>query len=164
MDSEQATSAVPAPSARPSWRIILLRAAGFGAAFAVVAALLLGTAIWWMNRPKAWSDRSITAKPTELTMQQTGDELRFEFRYAFTNHTSTEYALPAQDMGALMRKLTKDGSFDKMDGATWDGTIRIPPQQNIVITFAMPYRFADFNTSAAEMEPDANSRSSPGVA
>jgi hypothetical protein len=94
-------------------------------------------------------------KPTELTMQQTGDELRFEFRYAFPNHTSTEYALPAQDMGALMRKLPKDGSFDKMDGATWDGTIRIPPQESIAITFAMPYRFADFNTSVAEMEPDA---------
>ncbi len=87
-------------------------------------------------------------------MQQTGDELRFEFRYAFTNHTASEYTLPAQDMGALMRKLPKDGSFDKMDGATWESTIRIPPQQSISVVFVMPYKFADFNTSAAEVEPD----------
>jgi hypothetical protein len=88
-------------------------------------------------------------------MQQAGDELRFEFRYAFTNHTNVEYALPSQDMGALMRKLPKDGSLEKMDGATWDGTIRIPPQQSIGVAFLMPYKFSDYNTSAAEVEPEA---------
>ena len=132
---------------------MLLRA--FGGGFAVIAALLLAGAIWLLNRPKQWSDRAITAKPTELMMQQTGDELRFEFRYAFTNHTNAEYELPAPDMGALMRKLPKDGSFDKMNGATWDGTIKIPPQQSVGMAFLMPYKFSDYNTSAAEIEPEA---------
>jgi hypothetical protein len=156
MSQNQGDSEIPVPARRTNnWKTVLLRAAGFGGGFAIVAVLVLGAIFWWTSRPKQWSDRSITAKPTQLIMQQTGEELRFEFRYAFTNHTNAEYALPSPDMGALMRKLPKDGSLDKMDGATWDTTIRIPPQQSIGVAFMLPYKSSDYNTSAAELEPEA---------
>lgn len=135
---------------------MLLRAAAFGGGFAVVASLLLGGAIWLLNRPKQWSDQALTAKPTSLIMQQTGERVRLEFQYALTNHTATEYELPSPDLGALMRKLPNERSFDKMTGATWDGTIRIPPQQSVAVTFVMHYDFSDYNTSAAELERESN--------
>ena len=154
MDQDQASSEIPAPPVHPSWRMILLRAAGFGAGFAIIAALLLGSAIWWMNRPRQWSDRSITAKPTKLTMQQTGDEL-ISSSDALTNTRARNMLFRPRTWVPLMKKLPKDSSFDKMDGAIWDSTIRIPPQQSIGVAFVMPYRFSDFNTSAAEVEPEA---------
>jgi len=132
------------------WRMIVLRAAGMGGGFAVVAALLLGGIVWWSNRPKPWSPTSITAKPTRLMMQQVGEEVRFEFRYAFTNHTKEEYALPSSEMGALMRRVPENGSLERMDGATWDSTTRIPPNQTIGVAFMVPYKLSEFNMSSAE--------------
>jgi hypothetical protein len=134
--------------------MLVLRSAGIGGGFAIVAALMLGGIVWWSNKPKPWSSTSVTAKPTQLMMQQVGEELRFEFRYAFTNHTSAEYALPSPELGVLMRRLPKDGSFEKMDGATWDSTIRIPPNQSIGVAFLVPYRLSDFNMSSADIDSD----------
>jgi hypothetical protein len=145
----------PVTAARPAnWKVILLRCAGVGGGFAIIAALVLGGIVWWSSRPKPWSSSAITAKPTQLGLQQAGDEVRFEFRYAFTNHTSEEYALPSPEMGALMRKLPKDGSFEKLDGATWDSTIKIPPNQSINISFLMPYKLADFNMMPPDLDLD----------
>jgi hypothetical protein len=148
-----------ASSSRDSnWRIILLRSAGFGGGFAIVGTLLLGGFMWWNSRPKPWSDSAVTAKPAELLMIQTTNELAFRFRYAFTNHTGTEYSLPSAEMGALMRKLPGNSALDKIDRATWDGTIRIPPNQTIAVTFTVPFRFSDYNTSGAEMPDETLSK------
>jgi hypothetical protein len=89
MSDEQNTTATPMPAARrANWKTVLLRAAGFGGGFAIIAALLLGGVIWWTDRPKQWSDNSITAKPTELYTRQVDEEVRAEFHYAFTNNTN----------------------------------------------------------------------------
>ncbi|MGD0295672.1 MAG: hypothetical protein ABSE86_01065 [Bryobacteraceae bacterium] len=109
--------------------------------------LLVGTVIWWAGRPKARSENAITAKPTELYTQQVDEEVRVEFHYAFTNHTNTEYTLPSADSGALMRHVPNALSVEKLDGATWDTTIRIPPHQNVGIVFSVPYTLAEFSTS-----------------
>jgi hypothetical protein len=101
--TEDQASAQASAGRTHRWRLILLRAAAFGGGFAIIAALLLGGAIWWLNRPKQWSDRAITTKPTGLMMQQAGDELQLEFRYAFTNHTNAEYVLPAGRLHFISR-------------------------------------------------------------
>lgn len=66
------TPAEPRPA---NWKIILLRSAGFGGGFAIVAALLLGGIIWWSNRPKPWSESAVTAKPTEIYTRQVDEEV-----------------------------------------------------------------------------------------
>jgi hypothetical protein len=114
MNPVQGTIQTPeVPGRTRSWKAIFLKAAGFGAGFGVAASLLLALGIWWSNRPKAWSESGITAKPAELYMIQTTDEVTFQFRYAFTNHTGSEYTLPSADIGALMRKL-RDASGSEM--------------------------------------------------
>ena len=57
------------------WKVFVLRSAGIGGGFAVVATLLLGGIIWWSNKPKPWSATSVTAKATYLTTQLVGEEL-----------------------------------------------------------------------------------------
>jgi hypothetical protein len=50
-----------------------------------------------------------------------------------------------------MRKLPADSSLEKLDGAVWDSTVRIPPHQSVGIIFSVPYRLSEYSTSAAEL-------------
>jgi hypothetical protein len=143
-------------STKRDWKMILLRSAGVGGGFAVVIALLLGGIAWWLNRPKEWSDKAITAKPTELATRQLDEELRLEFHYALTNHSSAEYTLPSNDMGALMRHVPNGSSVEKLDEAAWDNTIRIPPHQTVGVTFTVPYRLSEFNMSSVQLDSGNN--------
>jgi hypothetical protein len=137
-----------------SWKTIFLRAAGIGGGFAVVAALLIGGVIWWMNKPRLWSSTAITAKPTQLRVNHVGQELRVEIRYAITNHTTEEYTLPTTGLGALMRKLPKEGSLEKIDDAAWDTTTGIPPNQTVNITFVAAYPWWDSTMPSKEADPE----------
>src|SRR5438034_421906 len=134
---------IAAPSRTANWKIVLLRSAGFGGGFAIIAALMLGGIIWWSNRPKPWSESAVTAKPTELYTRQVDEEVRVEFHYAFTNHTNAEYTLPSADSGALMRHVPNASSVEKLDGASWDTTIRIPPRQSVGVVLSVPYRLGE---------------------
>ena len=71
-ENQPDTPAEPRPA---NWKIILLRSAGFGGGFAIVAALLLGGIIRWSDRPKPWSERAVTAKPTEIYTRQVDEEV-----------------------------------------------------------------------------------------
>lgn len=135
-----------------TWKIILLKAIGLGAGFALVAGLLLALIVWWNTRPKSWSDTAIAAKPTELYTRLVDEELHVEFHYAFTNNTSTEYSLPSAESGALMRHVPSTASVEKLDGATWDTTVRIPPRQSVAIVFSVPFRLSEFGTSSGELD------------
>jgi hypothetical protein len=132
--------------------MILVRSAGFGGGSAIMAALLLGGVIWWSSRPRPWSENAVTAKPTELYTRQVDEEVRVEFHYAITNHSNTEYTLPSAESGALMRHVPNASSVEKLDGATWDTTIRIPPRQSVSVVFSVPYRLAEFSTSNAQLD------------
>jgi hypothetical protein len=150
MTENQPETAAPARTA--NWKIILLRSAAFGGGFAIIAAVLLGAIIWWINRPKPWSNTAVTAKPTELYTRQVDEEVRIEFHYAFTNHTNAEYALPSAESGTLMRHVPNASSVEKLEGATWDTTIRIPPRQSVGVVFSVRYRLAEFSTSNEELD------------
>lgn len=153
MSQNQDPSEPPVSAGRiTNWKAILLRATGFGGGFAIMAVLLISAVVWWAGRPKAWSENAITAKPTELYTHQVDQEVRVDFHYAFTNHTNTEYTLPSADSGALMRHVPNATSVEKLDGATCDTTIRIPPHQNVSIVFSVPYKLGEFGTSNEELD------------
>lgn len=152
----------PAPGGIAPWQKILLAAAGFGAGFAVVLAISFSVAGWLAHRPKPWTSTAITAKPTHLVVETSGEELHFRFRYALTNHTRSDYIVAGPENAALMKRIPEDSSLQRLDGAVWDDTIRIPAGQSVNVVFDVPIRLADYNTSAEELNSaDANSNQMP---
>lgn len=145
----------------PASRTVLL-AAAFGAGFAVALAVLAVAAYIWMNRPKPWNSAAITAKPTRVVVETSGEELHLRFQYALTNHARTDYIIMGPDNAALMKKLPGDASLQRLDGATWDNTIRIPVGQSVNVVFDVPIKLADYNTTAADLNnADPNSAGMP---
>ena len=79
-----------------TWKTVCLRAAGFGAGFAVAATLIFGVVIWWSDRPvkpKPWDAQSITSNFTGASTYG-GESPSLEFEYGLTNNTDTDYRLP----------------------------------------------------------------------
>ena len=134
-----------------NWKKILFRAAGFGAGFAAVAAVIVGGVFWWSCRPpkpKPWDGEAITAKIGELTLGTAGDHFHFVFHYALKNNTPNNYTLPST--GSLMRKLSDTNSIEKVTNASWDETI-IPAHEAVSVAFTVDYNLADYNTTSDEL-------------
>ncbi|HLJ77535.1 MAG TPA: hypothetical protein VKT75_08980 [Acidobacteriaceae bacterium] len=147
-----------APQASPvAWKKILLASAGFGAGFAILLTISALIAVWLAHRPKPWNSTAITAKPNHLVVETAGEELHFRFRYALTNHTGGDYIVVGPENAALMKKIPEDSSLQRLDGATWDDTLRIPAGQSVNVIFDVPIKLADFNTSAADLNGDDQS-------
>lgn len=158
-DPEQSAAAQDRPA---HLNRTLLVAGAFGAGFAVMLAVLATAVFWWMNRPKPWNSAAITAKPTKVVVETSGEELHFRFRYALTNHSSTDYIVMGPDNAALMKKLPADASLQRLEGASWDNTIRIPVGQSVNVVFDVPIKLADYNTTAADLNnSDPNSTGMP---
>jgi hypothetical protein len=140
-----------------NWKRILLKAAGFGAG-AVVALVVCALALfWWSQRPKPWTDSAISAKYTQITLEQEGEELHLVFEYALTNHTKNPYTLPSTYSGALMRRIPSDKSFDKIDGSSWDDTLIIPPGQSFNMKFKVVYKLSEYGTTSEKLNTYAPS-------
>ena len=151
-----------APASTVAWKKTLFASAAFGAGFAIVLAIAASIAVWLAHRPRPWNSTAITAKPTHLVVETAGEELHFRFRYALTNHTGSDYIVVGPENAALMKRIPEDSSLQRLDGATWDDTIRVPAGQSVNVVFDVPVRLADYNTTAADLNSaDSNSDAMP---
>jgi hypothetical protein len=81
-----------------TWKKILLRATGFGAGFALAAAIILGVFVWWSGRPvktKPMNTRAVTATFSGMTIQTRADVFHFDLTYGLRNNTDKDYQLPS---------------------------------------------------------------------
>ena len=129
-----------------SWKRSVLRAIGFGVGLAAGLVLLSAGVYWLTQRPQPWSTTAITAGPPELSMA-TGEIITFKVRYPLTNHTKADCTLPVSPTGVLFFKKSDDGSLLKVDDATWDGALTIPPGQTIDARFEYQVKLSDYDTS-----------------
>jgi hypothetical protein len=129
---------------------ILLRSAGFGAGLGITLNAICAIIFWWSERPKQWTDQAVTARNTDLSFQIVGEEVHFEFAYALTNNLDRDYSLPGPGGAELMRRLPV-GALMKVDDVSWSNGIFIPSRQTVNVVFHVNYKFADFNTSLAEI-------------
>ena len=139
-----------------SWRKIILKAAGFGAGFAVAASILLGVAMWWSDRPvapKAMSSQALVGSYSGMEAQIRGDAMHLTVTYGLHNMTDKDYSLPT--IGALMSVNPENRGLDTLEGVTWDSTSVIPPGQTVNLKFDIPYTLSDYNKTAADMNGKA---------
>jgi hypothetical protein len=127
-----------------NWKKIAIRAAAFGAGFAVVAVVIVGGAVWWSNRPvkpKSWNKSAITA--TYDTLDTEGDANTFEFVYTLENNTDYDYRAADEGEIHLAANLKKfhSLSFDQGKMLKTDYPIYIPARSRVrfKIHVAYPY-------------------------
>jgi hypothetical protein len=93
------------------WKRTLLRAAGFGAGFAVTLAVIGGTALRYESRPKlpkAWDEKTIQAEYDGTTEEHTSD---IGFRYVLKNNGTEDYRISEADSVQLALKVGNDGEL-----------------------------------------------------
>jgi hypothetical protein len=133
------------------WKKVLLRAAGFGAGFAIVAAVIFGVAIWWSGRPvkpKPMNPHAITGTFSGMGMQVRTDDMHLTVTYGLHNTTDKDYSLPST--GELMIVDPENKGLDVIHGVTWDSAT-IPPGQTVNLNFDIPYPLSDYNKTAADL-------------
>jgi hypothetical protein len=149
-----------------NWKRILLRAAGFGAGFAVVAAFIIGAVFWWSSRPpkvKPWDDKAITASYESLDTE--GDANTFRFVYTLENKTDTDYRVENDSnihLAAFLKR-SQALSFSDSKNLHTDYPIYVPAKSRVRFTVHLGYPYPikpnyeasddeqhDFNTKVAQ--------------
>ena len=114
------------------WKKILLRAAGFGGGFAIVAAIIVGIAVWSSARPakpKPWNIKAVTAKYDGLSV--TNGSLKVW--YALENNTDDDFRIESDEgvhLGAELKE-PKALSFTDKEHTTTDYPIYVPARRNV---------------------------------
>jgi hypothetical protein len=138
-----------------NWKKIILRAAGFGAGFAVAAGILVGVAVWWSGRPvkpKPMNPHAIVGSYSTMEMQVRDQAMHLTVTYGLRNTTDKDYSLPA--IGELMIVNPENKGLDTLEGFTWDSTSIIPPGQTVNLKFDIPYPLSSYNKTAADLTDD----------
>ncbi|MGH9342446.1 MAG: hypothetical protein ACRD19_01580 [Terriglobia bacterium] len=124
---------------------LLLRSAGLGAGFAIVGAIIIGTAIWWMGRPakpKPWNRSAITA--TYDTLQPIDDGAKLQFSYILENHTDADFRVDSDasiHLGAQLAR-EKSLSFDEEKGFLEVAyPIFVPARSRARFAIVIPYPY-----------------------
>ena len=74
-----------------SWKRLFIKAAGFGAGFAIVVCGIVGFALWHSSRPKPWNHELVTAEYDGA--QAVGDKNHIQFIWVLVNHSNQDYRL-----------------------------------------------------------------------
>jgi hypothetical protein len=149
-----------------TWKKTLLRAVGFGAGFAVVAAFIVAGVLWWSSRPprvKPWDEKAITASYESLDTE--GDANTFRFVYTLENNTDADYRVENDSsvhLAAFLKRSQALSFSDSKDLST-DYPLYIPAKSRVrfQIHLAYPYPIKpnyeasddeqhDFNTKVAQ--------------
>jgi hypothetical protein len=127
-----------------SWKKIAIRAAGFGAGFALLAALIIWTFAWWSARPvkpKPWNTSAITASFEGLDME--GDKNTLVFVYTLQNNTDFDYRISDENeihLAATLKK-SKSLSFDTSRFLKTDYPLYIPAKQRVRFMLHVNYPY-----------------------
>ncbi|MGB8477909.1 MAG: hypothetical protein WCE63_03590 [Acidobacteriaceae bacterium] len=149
-----------------NWKKLLLRAAGFGAGFAVIAGVILGGALWWSSRPprpKPWDEKAITASYEGLDTEDAANTLRFV--YTLQNNTNTDYRIENDSSVHLAAFLERSQalSFGDTEHLHTDYPVYVPAKSRVRFTVHLGYPYPikpnyeasddeqhDFNTKVAQ--------------
>jgi len=141
------------------WKKLAIRAAGFGAASVIIAALLIGSFAWWSRRPvkpKPWNNKAITA--SFEAMDTEGDNNTITFIYTLQNNTALDYRVSDGGMihlGAVLKR-SKEFSFERGSFLSVDYPFYLPAKSRIrfVLHIRYPYSIKDDLTASDDARHD----------
>jgi hypothetical protein len=125
------------------WKVLFIRAAGFGAGVSLIAVVLAGLVVWYINWPatmRPWNREAVTAKYADL-YGRTGNPLVFTFRYTIENHTGRDYELPASDN--LYKVLANGKGLERDATLKWDGGTTVPAGQKVNVGIHVEYEYTE---------------------
>jgi hypothetical protein len=146
-----------------NWKKVAIRAAGFGAGFALVAFVILGTVLWWLSRPpkqKPWDDKAIVASYESLDTE--GDANTFRFTYTIENKTDIDYRVENDSRVHLAAFLKRSQalSFSNSENLHADYPIYIPAKSRVRFQVHLGYPYPikpDYNASD-DVQHDFNTK------
>jgi hypothetical protein len=118
------------------WRRLFIKAAGFGAGFALMLALVMGVGLWWSERPKPpkpWNSKAITAEYDYARV--TGEKNHINFGYVFQNNTDEDFRIDSADELSYAIKLGSQKAISILpkDSFILEFPIVIPARQRVYI-------------------------------
>lgn len=134
----------PVPS---KWKIVFLKAVGFGVGFGVCV-LVLGCAIYWyMHRPKPWNSAALkgTFAGMDFQTQPQQPDYKVNVEFDIENTTNRDYEFSPYNLTLLC--LNEGGSLSKEVGnyqsgeATIDGPAFIPSHGKGRVTVHLAYLY-----------------------
>jgi hypothetical protein len=135
-----------------NWKRIFFKAVGFGAGFALTAAIMLGMVVWWSGRPtkqKPMNTHAITATFAGLSIQTRNDVFHLDVTFGLHNNTDKDYQLPS--IGWFMILNPENKGLDTVEGVKWDSNVIIPPGQTVNVKFEIPFKLSEYNLKTEDL-------------
>lgn len=134
-----------------NWKRALLRAAGFGAGFALAGAIILGGFVWWSSRPKKpkpWNEAAITAKYDSSGVE--GQDQDIYVAYDLKNNTDSDISISDDSEVHLGAQLQRGDAMSFSDGKilSIDYPIFIPARRTARCEVHLKYPYKEpYNAS-----------------
>jgi hypothetical protein len=133
-----------------TWKQILLKAAGFGAGFALFVCLILGFWSWYSKRPKPpkpWDTQKITAEYDVATTETTQNKNEtFAIAYTLQNNTDYDYEIRDKESvilaGLLKRQKSASTNWDE-NWLHYDTPVFLPAHGRVRFSIHLGYPYED---------------------
>jgi hypothetical protein len=139
----------------PTWKKILIKAAGFGAGFAIVSAIVLFIFVWWSSRPvkpKPWNTEAITAIYSGFGVD---DDQYFRFYYTLQNKTDTDYTVNESTPFSISGRIIEGDLAQCADCIEVKKPFFIPAHDKLQLTLTFKYKYSDSLLASTNSEKDA---------
>jgi hypothetical protein len=129
-----------------NWKTVLLRAAGFGAGFAVCLAILGGILYWYSHRSKPWNNTALKATFAGMSFHTRPQDPAYDITLDFDVENTTSRDYDFNPAGLKILAVTEDGNaLSKEFGnyqsgePTLDGPSFITSHGKVRITLHLSY-------------------------
>ncbi len=124
-----------------NWKKLAIRAAGFGAGFALLVSVVLGAVLWLSGRPakpKPWNTKAIEATYARLILD---NDSYFVFRYVLKNTTDKDYSISADTPIHLEARTDEGALHGCTDCLELERPVFIPPGDSAEIGLTLKYKY-----------------------
>jgi hypothetical protein len=128
----------------PLWKKILLRSLGFGAGFALMLCAVVGTWVWYQQRPKPptpWNKQAIAA---EYVSVDTDKDNYLSFNYTLQNNSDEDFRLDSDlgvDLAAKLQKQKEFGQFSQKY-LTLEYPVFIPAKSRVRLALHLKQKYS----------------------